>query len=161
MLKAQINIHFIVSLILFSGILFYLVYFLITFYPTYRYGAELNILYAKAYQISEFLIKDPGEPLAWNSNNYMRIGLAATPYLLKQSKINALKELCNTTNKTKIKKLSQSFGLEDNAFEIYINYLDGTNLVNCSFGAYIGKKARIKRIAIFNDSLVEVIVYVS
>ena len=114
----------------------------------------------KAYQISEFLIKDSGKPLNWNSTEYKRIGLASTPYILRESKINALKELCNTTDETKIKKLSEAFGLDNNAFEIYINYLDGTNLVNCSFG-YVGKKGVIKRVAIFNNNLVEVIVYVS
>jgi len=160
MLKAQINVHFIASLIIFLGILAYTIYFLLTFNPEYRHRAEENILYAKAYQISEFLIKDSGVPLGWNSSEYKRVGLAATPYLLKQSKIEELKKICGSGKESEIRKLSESFGLEDKGFEIYINYLNGTNLVNCSFG-YIGKKARIKRIASLNNAFVEVIVDVS
>lgn len=161
MLKAQINIHFIISLVIFLGVVIYLIHVLLTSYPLYDRDIKSDLLYAKAYQVSELLIKSPGYPKDWNSTNFERVGLISEPYLLEQSKISELEKICNTTNLIQNKKFLDSFGLADNILSIDINYLNGTRVLECHPGGEIlNRKASIKRISVLGDSLVEVWIYV-
>ncbi len=160
--KGQINIYFIISTILFISLSIYLVYIIIGFYPTYSDDIHSDILYSKAYSVSELLIKDKGYPTNWNESNFERIGLASEPYSLNSTKINEFEKICSsTTDSTKIQKLRDSFGLESENLVVEINYLNNTNLVKCKpAGKKVGTTAYIKRIATLNNNFVEVIVYV-
>ena len=161
MMKGQVNIHFIISTVLFVSLSIYLVYLIIDFYPTHSKNIKSDILYSKAYSISELLIKDKGYPENWNENNFERIGLASEPYSLNSTKIIEFEKICNSTNLTKIQKLRDSFGLGNYNFVVEINYLNDTNVMKCEpAGRKIGKEVEIKRIATLNKNFVEVIVYV-
>ena len=158
--RGQINIYFIISTFLFISLSLYLISVIIGRYPEYQNNMNYDVLYSKAHSVSELLIKDSGYPENWNSDNFGRVGLASKPYTLDSTKINEFKKICNSTNKTKIQKIIDSFGLENNNFVVEINYLNNTNIMKCKFaGKKIGKTAQIKRIASLNNKFVEVIVY--
>jgi hypothetical protein len=161
MLKAQVNIHFIISLTIFVGLILYLVFVLISTYPVYDDETRTNILYSKAYQVSEFLIKDTGYSNDWNVDNYVRIGLASEPYLLNQLKINNLNVICDDKNATNVERLLSSFGLFGNSLAIEIRDFNGTSILQCyPGGRSLNLEVALKRIAVLNRSFVEVVVYV-
>lgn len=160
--KGQVNIYFIVSTVLFISLSVYLIYTIIGFYPTYSNDIHSDVLYSKAYSVSELLIKDKGCPDYWNETNFERIGLANKPYSLNPAKVIEFEKICNsTTNLTKIQKLRDSFGLETENLVVEINYLNNTNVIRCEpAGKKVGTTAYIKRIATLNNEFVEVIVYI-
>ncbi len=162
MLRGQVNLHFIVSVVIFLGVVIYLIHVLLTSSSFYGEDTESDILYAKAYQVSELLIKDKGYPANWNETNFDRIGLVSEHHLLNQSKINELEKICTSTNITKKRKLLNSFSLEDNSLSIEINYFNGTNVLECfPGGESLNKRAGIRRIGVLDGLLAEVKVYVS
>ncbi len=162
MLRGQVNLHFIVSVVIFLGVVIYLIHVLLTSSSFYREDVESDILYAKAYQVSELLIKDKGYPANWNETNFDRIGLVSEHHLLNQSKINEFEKICSsTTDLAKIQRLRDSFGLESENLVVEINYLNNTNVIKCKpTGKKVGTTAYIKRIATLNNNFVEVKVYV-
>ncbi len=160
--KGQVNIYFIVSTILFISLSVYLISIIAGTYPAHQNDIYSDVLYSKAYSVSELLIKDRGYPENWDENNFERIGLASEPYSLNSTKIIEFKKICNsTTNLTKIKKLRDSFGLGNDNLIVEINYLNNTNVMKCNpAGKKVGTTAHIRRIAILNNKFAEVIVYV-
>lgn len=158
--KGQVNIPFTLSLFVFVGLTIYLISSIIGYHPSHSEAIKSDVLYSKAYSISELLIKDEGYPANWNENNFRRIGFASEPYLLNSSKIIELEKICNSTNITNIKKLRESFGLMDENLNVEIKYLNGTGIGECFPNKIAGRSAYVKRISTFNNELVEVIVYV-
>lgn len=160
--KGQVNIYFVISTVLFISLSIYLIYMIISFYPVHSKDIYSDILYSKAYSVSELLIKDKGYPENWDENNFERVGLASRPYSLDSTKIIEFENICNSTaDPTKIQKLRNSFGLESENLVVEINYLNNTNVMKCEpAGKKIGTTARIKRIATLNNKFLEVIVYV-
>ncbi len=157
--KGQVNIYFIVSIVLFLTLTTYLIYAIIDYNRIYRENIMSDILYTKSYSISDLLIRDGGYPENWNSTNFDRVGLASEPYSLNLAKINELEKICNSS--AKIKKLKSSFGLMDEDLIIKIDYLNKTNVLDCSPESMrIGRIVSIKRIATLNNNFVEVNVYV-
>ncbi|MEM7821543.1 MAG: hypothetical protein QXX38_01880 [Candidatus Aenigmatarchaeota archaeon] len=109
-MKAQISfVEYIVAFSLFisfSSILFLQV---LSFMRTYSNEARNEIVRSEAYQISEILINDLGEPIDWNAligtpneNKIKRIGLSDERFnltnFLSLDKINALRTKCNQAN---------------------------------------------------------------
>ncbi|MCK4730664.1 MAG: hypothetical protein KAT28_05080 [Candidatus Aenigmarchaeota archaeon] len=159
--KGQVNIPFTISLFVFIGLTVYLISSIIGYHPSHSEAIKSDILYSKAYSISELLIKDKGYPGNWEENNFRRVGLASEPYLLNSSKIAELEKICNSTNITNIRKLRESFGLMDENLNVEIKYLNGTGIGGCFPGSKIaGRSAYVKRICVLNDELAEVVVYV-
>ncbi|OQX86451.1 MAG: hypothetical protein B6D55_06070 [Candidatus Omnitrophica bacterium 4484_70.2] len=147
---------------MFLGIIIYLMSVLLNFSPFYVEDAKLDILYAKAYQVSELLMKHPGHPYNWTFNNFNRVGLVSQPNILNLSKVDELRKICNSNNVTVNNWLLDSFGLQDNGLSVEITYLNGTSILNCfPGGESLDTKASIKRIGVLNGLLVEVRVYVS
>jgi len=159
--KGQVNIPFTLSLFIFVGLTIYLISSIISYHTTHSEAIKSDVLYSKAYSISELLIKDEGYPANWKEDNFNRIGLASEPYSLNSSKLVELEKICNSTNITNIKKLRESFGLVDENFNIEINYINGTPVGNYFPGNKIaGRSAYVKRIGNLNDELVEMTVNV-
>ena len=160
-IKGQVNIHFVIGTLIFVSLSIYLVYLTMSFYPEHSENIRSDILYTKAYLISELLIKSEGYPENWNKDNFERVGLASKPYLLDSAKLAEFNEVCNSTNITKIQKLKDSFGLERENLIVEIKYLNNTDVMECKpVGKKIGTTAYIKRMVILNNNFVEVNVYV-
>ena len=100
-MKGQIKLDFILSIVVFSILIVYIV----TQTNTTVIGrfTESNIDKLKAHGINVLttLAEDQGFPIDWynNPNNAQRIGLADAPYSLSTAKINSLKNNCNLMNK--------------------------------------------------------------
>jgi hypothetical protein len=164
----QVNVYFIISVMLFISLSIYLVYLLMSFYPSKGEAMKINALYGKSYSISELLIKDEGYPADWNENNIERIGLSSIPYELNFTKLSRFKKMCDPYNKTSREIIYNSSGLSDSFFIINIAYLNGTSIIQCSPSGDIEKNpeflrkrtAPVKRIATLNGEIVEMEVYV-
>jgi len=171
-IKAQLTIQYLASFIFFVGLV-------VLIYLSYsanipRFVEEVNKenTRSKAYQLSEILVNDPGEPINWDTaaspNQIKRIGLSdhtnnKTNLILK-SKIDKFHDFdCYTNFKEVQDKLSLN-----RSFSIFIfNITDNGNrdlLYNCSslVSPKTGINATVKRITAMNNygkiELVEVIV---
>jgi len=159
-MEGQVNIYFILSTTLFVALVIYLIFNILDIYPIYIDSSQEDILYNKAFLVSEFLVKDSGYPKNWNENNFERIGLAIEPFLLSSTKINEFLKICNSTNITKLHKMKESLSIIE-SLTIEINYINGTEIGYCSLGGLkIGKEGFIRRVAYLGNNFVEVIVHV-
>lgn len=106
--KAQLSIEYFVSLVLFVMFVAYLIFQLMTFTPQYLNEIKTESLRSEAYQISELLINDPGEPANWQTaadSSIRRIGLLDDSRnktnLLSQNKVDALRSKCSNYDNVK------------------------------------------------------------
>lgn len=161
-MKAQINYETLVSLTLFVSAIIYLIYEMVTFYPSYAKDLNKEVLYAEAYQISQILINDAGEPRDWfNSiSTARRIGLLNESYntlnLLSLRKVITFNSTCNS-NYPLVKSL---IGARYN-FGVILRLSNGTIILNC--GSAIGENAmKISRVVSLDDhrSYGELIIWV-
>lgn len=104
---------FYVALVVFIGILAYLVFQLLQVAPVSSTNAKEESIRIETYQIAELLVNDGGHPLDWESkqlSEIKRIGLSditrnVTNYL-SRAKIDRLEAICNTpTGYQDVKKL--------------------------------------------------------
>lgn len=100
-MKAQLSIEYVVSLSLFILFVSYLFFNILNILPLYLNEIRNERIKSEAYQISEILVNDPGEPSDWETKEdweIKRIGLSNENYnktnLLSVSKINRLKNEC-------------------------------------------------------------------
>ncbi len=170
-IKAQLTIQYLASFIFFVGlvVLIYLSYS--TNIPRFVEEVNKENTRSKAYQLSEVLVNDPGQPIDWNNlpkTQIKRIGLSdhttnKTNLILK-SKIDKFHDFdCYTNFKEVQDKLSLN-----RSFSIFIfNITDNGNrdlLYNCSPLVFpkTGINATVKRITAMNNSgkieLAEIIV---
>lgn len=78
-IKAQLTIQYLASFIFFIGlvVLVYLAYS--ANIPTFVQEVERENTYSKAFQLSEILVNNPGQPRNWtniNANNFKRLGFS-------------------------------------------------------------------------------------
>jgi hypothetical protein len=157
-MKGQFTFDYLIALILFVTFVIYLAFRLLQFSPVYINEVNEQRLRAEAYQISEILVNDPGQPVYWNSttpiNQIKRVGLSDQTKnktnLLSLTKISSLQTLCNQPNGyTNIKSwLGTEF-----QFSINLTKSDGTKLINCtSPQAASLLKVDVKRIVAFDSS---------
>jgi len=64
-MKAQISYEYYFSLVLFVIFVLYVVFYVISTVPSYTREIKSQLLMSEAYQISELLVNDPGEPYSW------------------------------------------------------------------------------------------------
>lgn len=170
-IKAQLTIQYLASFIFFVGlvVLIYLSYS--TNIPRFVEEVNKENTRSKAYQLSEILVNNPGEPKDWNNfpkTQIKRIGLSdhntnKTNLILK-SKIDKLHEFDCYTN---FKEVQDKLAL-NRSFSIFIfNITDNGNrdlLYNCSplVSPKTGINATVKRITAMNNNgkieLAEIIV---
>jgi hypothetical protein len=156
-MKTQVGFEQFAALSLFVVSVLFLIYELISYYPNYINEIRRQALLVEAYQISELLINDVGEPANWNSFNVKRIGL--------------LDESLNITNVVSILKVSYANDIcnsDYNRFKTlldlkndinFVVYLEGNLIANCSKA--VGEKiAKMNRIISFsNKSYGEIIIW--
>jgi hypothetical protein len=156
-MKTQVGFEQFAALSLFVVSVLFLIYELISYYPNYINEIRRQALLVEAYQISELLINDVGEPANWNSFNVKRIGL--------------LDESLNITNVVSILKVSYANDIcnsDYNRFKTlldlkndinFVVYLEGSLIANCSkaVGEKIAKMSRI--ISFSNKSYGEIIIW--
>jgi hypothetical protein len=65
-MKGQFSVEYIVSMTIFIGFVTYIIFSIWRFIPNYLSELRNERIRSEAYQISELLINDPGEPMDWN-----------------------------------------------------------------------------------------------
>jgi hypothetical protein len=132
-MKGQFTWDYVVSIITFITLVSYISLQIIGNIPNMLNAIRNEFLRSEAYQLSELLINDPGQPPNWNSTNVERIGLSneslnITNYI-SLSKISRLGEICSNYD-----NLVKLLGIDVNKYNISITIFDKTNnqlLVNC------------------------------
>jgi len=149
--KVQIGFEQIFSLLLFVTSVTYLVYSLLSYYPSYINEMKRQMMLSEAYQISEILVNDCGHPANWYSlqtNQIKRIGLLNESLnktnVISIAKSTRLNTICNSYYQT----FKQLLDLK-NDISIII-YIGNNVLVNCT--RPIGERAaKVNRIVSFNN----------
>jgi len=158
--KAQIGFEQVFSLILFVISVTYLVYSLLSYYPSYINEMKRQTTFSEAYLISEILVNDVGEPANWYSlqiNQIRRIGLL-NESLNKTNVISITKtRMLNTTCNSGYRTFKQLLDLKNDISLIV--YIGNNVLVNCT--RPVGERvAKINRIISFdNGSYGEMIIW--
>jgi hypothetical protein len=158
--KAQIGFEQVFSLLLFVFSVTYLIYQLISYYPSYIGEMRRESIFSEAYQISEILVNDYGDPASWYSlslDQIKRVGLLnesiGKSNVLSLIKISKANEICNLN----YQKFKQLLDLKnDISFVVYLN----NNIVaSCTrpFGERVVKVNRI--VAFDNGSYGELVIW--
>ena len=96
-MKAQLSIEYYASLTIFIVFIGYIFFQLITTSPQFIRESKNERLRIEAYQISEMLINDPGEPIDWPTKTVKRLGLSSNQNktnLLDTNKISIFSSSC-------------------------------------------------------------------
>jgi len=159
-MKLQVGFEQFAALSLFVFSVSFLISQLLSYYPTYINEVKRQTLLSEAYQISELLVNDAGEPPYWYSvslANVKRIGLLNEslnkPNVVSVLKVLNASYLCNTN----YPKFKQLLDLKNDIN--FVVYLEGNLIANCSHP--LGEKAvKISRIISFdNRSYGELIIW--
>jgi len=93
-MKAQIGIEHFIALILFVGFVSYIFLQVLKFTPAYLGELRNEETRSEAYQVSELLVNDAGQPSNWVLSNVQRLGLSDEAYnrtnMLSSRKINLI-----------------------------------------------------------------------
>lgn len=149
-MKGQFSIETDLTIIVFIIFISYFFFQLVKTTPSYIKEVDYRRLQSEAYQISELLINDPGEPANWDTfqvdqiNQIKRIGLLDEMQnkanLISQDKLSKLNDICN---KWQVDKVRELLGTEYQ-LSIYAVKLDTAELlVDCHPQDTITKKAAI------------------
>jgi hypothetical protein len=78
-MKGQISfVEYIISFAVFSVFVAYMFFRLLNYMPAYLDELRKERIRSQAYQLSEFLVNDPGDPIDWQSRSPVnRIGLSS------------------------------------------------------------------------------------
>jgi len=130
-MKGQFTIDYIMSLIIFIIFVIYLILQITQIVPAYLYEVTNQRLKSEAFQISEILVNDPGEPIGWSMSQLPdRIGLSDQTQnktnLMSMNKISDLHTICQSGYDSVKTKLDT-----ENQIAIYVNKTDGTELLKC------------------------------
>ena len=118
--KGQLTIQYLLSFIFFIGLIVYIYFAFSSNIPKFLEAIEKEDARSKAYQLSEFLINDPGYPIDWENqpvDSIKRLGLSDEDSnktnLLLNSKVNRFFQIC-ASNFSKIQEklaLNESFSV--------------------------------------------------
>lgn len=93
-MKAQFSIEYFTSLVLFVGFVAYIFLQVLKFAPAYIGELKNEETRSEAYQVSELLVNDAGQPSNWDLSTVQRIGFSDENYnktnLLSRRKINLI-----------------------------------------------------------------------
>jgi hypothetical protein len=158
--KAQIGFEQVFSLSLFVFSVTYLIYQLLSYYPSYIGEMRRESIFSEAYQISEILVNDYGDPISWYSlplAQIKRIGLLnesiGKSNVLSLIKISKANEICNLN----YQKFKQLLDLKNDIS--FIVYLNNNVVASCTrpFGERVVKVNRI--VAFDNGSYGELVIW--
>lgn len=160
-LKGQLTIQYLASFIFFIGLIVYIYFAYSANLPAFVEEVRKEDVRSKAFQLSEILVNDPGDPEDWWNEplpNIERIGLSDEnsnkTNLISKSKVDGLGLLCYN-----FEDVQQKLAL-DKPFSIYVFEIDQTTgdrgipLVVCVSPDFPKTtiNATIKRITTLNES---------
>ena len=162
-IKAQLTIQYLASFIFFIGIvvLVYLAYS--ANIPRFVQDVEKENTYSKAYQLSEILVNNPGEPVDWTISplNVKRIGLSDEYWnktnLISNRKVEELDNYVNCNDNYIYKRLQENLAL-NRSFSIFIFNItengDRKPLFDCTPSIFPKEaiNVTVKRITAFNNA---------
>lgn len=152
-MKGQLSYEFYMAILVFITFTAYIFFQVFAITPAYTEEVASQLLHSEAYQLSEILINDEGEPPDWETrglDEVKRIGLSSTQgklNLLSDQKISKLNEICSTNYQAVMSRLDVSgyqFALN------LTNIEDNSVLISCSPPQVIARtrlKVRVTRIA--------------
>jgi hypothetical protein len=158
--KAQIGFEQVFSLLLFVFSITYLIYQLLSYYPSYIGEMRRESIFSEAYQISEILVNDYGDPTNWYSlplDQIKRIGLLnesiGKSNVLSLIKISKANEICNLN----YQKFKQLLDLKnDISFVVYLN----NNVVASCVHPFGERVVKVNKIVAFdNGSYGELVIW--
>jgi len=144
-MKAQLSLEYYISLTIFIGFIVYISFQVMRISPQFITEVENERLKSEAYQISELLINDAGEPLNWENNpsSVERIGLSKNykneTNLLSQQKITAFNTTCNSD----YGNVRRSIGTDYYFSLELIDISSGQSLIDCNPPIIFVKPAKV------------------
>lgn len=159
-MKAQLSLEYYISLITFILFVTYVSFQLIKISPQFINEVKNERLKSEAYQISELLINDAGEPINWyNQQNVKRVGLSSNlnkTNFLSLEKITAFQSKCNSdyNNIRKLIGTEYYFSLQ------LIDRSSGQKLIDCNPPVTVIKPAKVvmsRIVALSSNSFSEMI----
>jgi hypothetical protein len=144
-MKAQLSVEYYISLTIFIGFIVYISFQVMRISPQFITEVKNERLKSEAYQISELLINDAGEPINWDSQSSVkRIGLSNNlnkTNLLSQEKIDAFNTSCSS-GYDNIRKL-MGIGTEYYFSLKLIDSNSGQTLIDCNPPLTVIKPAKV------------------
>ncbi len=162
-LKGQLTVQYLASFIFFIGLVIYIYFAFSANLPAFIDEVRKEDTRSKAFQLSEILLNDPGEPKDWWKStipNIKRVGLS-DENSNKQNVINfnkvinlSISSLCNPTSFTIAQKLALNRPFSISIFNI--SQIDGQrNLITQCISPIFPKtiiNSTIKRITTLNNT---------
>jgi outer membrane murein-binding lipoprotein Lpp len=101
-MRGQISIEYLIALSIFIGLISYIYLKYVGNISPFIEDVIKEEKRAEAFQIANILVNDPGEPVNWNTNSPIRVGLAnestnMTNWITR-AKVNALSTQCSKLN---------------------------------------------------------------
>jgi hypothetical protein len=130
-MKGIADVEFILSTMIFLGIITFVTFSIVSNVPGLRDSSMRETLHVRAYEVSQLLLFDQGEPSDWYTApaSVKRMGLSRTNdrYALDKRKIAAMQTICSTDYRT----IRAAFG--DKIFDMRLNITDsaGNQLLSC------------------------------
>jgi hypothetical protein len=163
-MKAQISfVEYLTSMIIFIGFVTFISIQVSSFIPNYLNEVRKEKMRSEAFQLSELLINDPGEPINWeniNFDNVKRLGLSDETKnktnFLSESKIVAFNLNCSNYEKIK-EKLGTDYD-----FSVYLFDSKGQTKIKClpNTIAFRGINITISRMVAFGNDFGELVLEV-
>jgi hypothetical protein len=160
-MKAQFSIDYYVALIIFILLTTYISFQVLAFSPLYTKEINSQRLKSEAFQISEILINDAGQPVNWENvdeNSIKRIGLSNESLnytnFLSTKKILTLASLIgNPCSQLGYEKIKSWLGIQDSFSFSLINKTSGTTILSCSPEQRVARElvANISRVVAFDS----------
>lgn len=131
-MRGQISfVEFLVAMVIFISIASYIFFTLIRFIPQYLGEARNERIRVEAYQLTELLVNDPGEPTNWDRTTVIRPGLLDETQnktnLLSSNKINVF----NTNCKANFNNVKNQLGSDFDFSILLVDRSDGSLKINC------------------------------
>lgn len=162
-MKSQISFDYYITLIIFIIAVTYFFFQISSSLPPYLKIVEEQSLKLEAYQISQILINDPGEPEDWylDPEGVERIGLMDEKYnkmnLISLEKALKLNEICSNN----YEKFLESLDIEVNVALTLIDKTNGKIILECKPQEILPKERfNVKRFLSFQNGFGELLVEV-
>ncbi len=157
-LKAQLTVEYLASFITFIGLIIFIYFTYSSNIPSFIEEVKKEDVRSKAYQLSEMLVNDPGEPINWDDvGSIKRIGLSDEnsnkTNLISFDKVTELENRCSNFN-----EIQKRLGL-NKSFSVYVFNISQNNgkrdeLSKCTSPELIKTaiNTTVRRITVLNNT---------
>ncbi len=151
-MKGQIIFQFIIAAVIFFSIVLFIITYLNSTVSAFGNDAFADALQAKAAQISEVLVKNPG---VWNGSTPAALGIAAGWPVLNQTKMELLGKYCSSD----FEGLRRLLGLDERVSDFSEKELtagikifrDNIGVLDCGPDPPSARTGSVKRFAVSED----------